>query len=253
MDAVAATRDRQFFLWATVAWKSRGYHNSGTVMARPSRNATLRESLVNLTFATHSSAISAKMPMPSLQKVRRKRRQKVRGKKGKKAKDKRAEWLLARGGFFGFDADRGEDALEFVGLLEQYRTHFTRAVAGYEQQPQPLACLAGHLEGDRELAQQIGPTLTGLRFFDIRTDRRFRPKNQPRQRPRGVVASRALLAKPHDLQRRLKLRSTMSDVFRPSSISPFAFLSPFLPFAFPLLLHLVSLQTAFVMPGMAHG
>src|SRR5271157_3725032 len=48
----------------------RGYHASGTVMVRPSRRATLRESLVNFTSATRSSAVSAKMPMPGLQEFR---------------------------------------------------------------------------------------------------------------------------------------------------------------------------------------
>src|SRR5271157_750931 len=61
---------RQFLRSAAVALNNRGYHASGTVMVRPSRRATLRESLVIFTSATRSSAVSAKMPMPGLQEFR---------------------------------------------------------------------------------------------------------------------------------------------------------------------------------------
>src|SRR5438067_12872253 len=39
-------------------------------MVRPSHRATLKVSFVNFTFVTRSSAVSAKMPMPSLQECR---------------------------------------------------------------------------------------------------------------------------------------------------------------------------------------
>ena len=48
------------------ACRSRGYHVRGTVMVRPSFNATLSESAVKLTPATLSSAFSAKIPIPRL-------------------------------------------------------------------------------------------------------------------------------------------------------------------------------------------
>src|SRR5260370_301304 len=57
----------QFFLWAAVASSRRGYQASVTVIVRPSRRPTLNVSLVNFTSETRSSAVSAKMPMPSLQ------------------------------------------------------------------------------------------------------------------------------------------------------------------------------------------
>src|SRR6266540_606870 len=60
----------QFFRWAAVALNKRGYQASGTVIVRPSRRPTLKVSCVNFTSVTRSSAVSAKMPMPSLQECR---------------------------------------------------------------------------------------------------------------------------------------------------------------------------------------
>ena len=56
----------QLFSCSCEACRSRGYHVSGTVMVRPSFNATLSESAVKLTPATLSSAFSAKIPIPRL-------------------------------------------------------------------------------------------------------------------------------------------------------------------------------------------
>src|SRR6476661_2224995 len=59
----------QFILCSGVASSSLGYQVRGTVIVRPSFRATLREESVNETSATLSSAPSAKIPMPSLQKL----------------------------------------------------------------------------------------------------------------------------------------------------------------------------------------
>ncbi len=59
----------QFILCLDVAPSSLGYQVRGTVIVRPSFRDTLRAESVNETSATLSSAPSAKIPMPSLQKL----------------------------------------------------------------------------------------------------------------------------------------------------------------------------------------
>jgi len=55
----------QLFSCVLEACMSRGYQARGTLMVRPSFNATLSESSVKLTLATLSSAFNAKIPIPS--------------------------------------------------------------------------------------------------------------------------------------------------------------------------------------------
>ena len=70
---------------------------------------------------------------------------------------------------------------------------------GAARPSQPITSFAGFLKRDGVLADLVGPTLPGLRFLNFRADRCSGPNTVPRQGPRGVVASFAFLAKPHDV------------------------------------------------------
>jgi len=59
----------QLLRCSTEACRSLGYQVSGTLMTRPSINETHSESEVKLTLETLSSAVSAKIPIPSLQEL----------------------------------------------------------------------------------------------------------------------------------------------------------------------------------------
>jgi hypothetical protein len=59
----------QWLRCSTEACRSFGYQVRGTLMLRPSISETQSESEVKLTFETRSSAVSAKIPIPSLQEL----------------------------------------------------------------------------------------------------------------------------------------------------------------------------------------
>src|ERR1700731_4177103 len=59
----------QFLRCSSVACSSFGYQARGTEMIRPSFRATESESAENVTFATRSSALNPKIPLPFLLKL----------------------------------------------------------------------------------------------------------------------------------------------------------------------------------------